>query len=100
MKSIITLCSKKIEDRTATREFLMDAIQILQHERLVHLLITILTALLFFLAAAAMIFIPCIVTDILFVVIFIFLFCYIHYYCYLENSLQKLEKELLNEFEN
>lgn len=61
----------------------------IQHERLIHLIITIFTALLFLLFGAIMLFFNNFITDILFLMISIVMVFYIVHYCRLENSVQK-----------
>lgn len=77
------------------REEMLFFVEMLQHERLVHLIITIATAAVFFISAWTMIVFRTIVTDLLFIVLTIVTFCYVHYYCYLENKTQYFEEKLL-----
>lgn len=66
-------------------------IQFFQHERLVHLLVTL------FYAMFCIIFFALICLNIIFVpitiILFIFLICYIFHYFYLENAVQYMYKQ-------
>lgn len=70
-------------------------IEMLRHERLIHLIVLCVTAIAFFVMAAASLLVPSVVTGILMAVVTLFLFCYLHYYFFLENITQHFEFELL-----
>lgn len=72
--------------------FAYQIICFLQHERLVHLLVTLFTFAGFLLIAILYLVFPSNILQFLGIGIFCLLFCYIHYYWYLENSVQKLYK--------
>lgn len=74
------------------KEYFFHVIQFIQHERLIHLIITIISAIFFFAFGALYLLISNLVTGILFGVFVILLICYIQYYCFLENSVQKMYK--------
>jgi energy-coupling factor transporter transmembrane protein EcfT len=63
-----------------------------QHERLIHLLVTLFFGLIFFLAVIAGIFFAQLCWGILGAILLILLISYIGYYFYLENGVQKLYK--------
>lgn len=71
-------------------DYFLNIIVYLQHERFIHLVITIVTAVLFFISAMAMIFIDSIITALIFAVFTILLVFYIRYYCFMENSIQSM----------
>lgn len=64
-------------------------IEWVQHERLIHLLITLFTGFLFLTSIIGLLFIPCFFTDLLFLTLLILSIFYIVHYCRLENSVQK-----------
>lgn len=66
-------------------------IEMLRHERLIHLIVLCVTAIAFFVIAAASLLIPSVVTGVLMAVVALFLFCYLHYYFFLENITQHFE---------
>lgn len=71
----------------------------IQHERLIHLIITIITGILFLLSSVFYLFIPFkffIIIPLIFVVVLLF---YIQHYCFLENTVQKWYK-IYNEIYN
>ena len=63
---------------------------ILEHERLLHLLVTLFTFAGVLFVATISLFVNGILIKLLGTISTILLCCYIHYYWYLENSLQKL----------
>jgi cytochrome b subunit of formate dehydrogenase len=71
-------------------EYFNKVIQFIQHERLIHLMVTIVTGGLFFIFMAFMVLIDSIITALLFFAVTILLVCYIKYYCFVENSVQKM----------
>lgn len=74
------------------REYFLHVIQFIQHERLIHLIITIISAVLFFMFGALYLLVSNIPTGIFLAVFTILLICYVQYYCFLENSVQKMYK--------
>ena len=70
--------------------YFLDIIKFVQHERFIHLIITILTAILFLLFGVLFLIAQNIVTTILFLILTIVLIFYIRYYCFIENSVQKM----------
>lgn len=73
----------------------LEMIQMLRHERLIHLIVLSVTALFFCGTVVLAIAIPHWVTAVLFVVIAILTLCYLHYYFFLENITQRLEFDYL-----
>lgn len=97
MKSTIDYLKQFFKDYDETwsaekAAFAYQIICFLQHERLVHLLVTLFTFAGFLLIAILYLIFPSIVFKLLGIGIFCLLCCYIHYYWYLENSVQKLYK--------
>lgn len=70
--------------------YFLEVIKFVQHERLIHLIITILTAALFLLFGILFLIEQNIVTTSLSIVLTIVLIFYIRYYCFIENSVQKM----------
>lgn len=70
--------------------YFLNVIKFIQHERLIHLIITIITAILFFLIVFLYLINQNVITTILFFVITIVLIFYIKHYCTLENNVQKM----------
>ena len=66
--------------------------RIIEHERLIHLIITILTAIFFFGFGYIFLIGQNIITTLLFLAFTILLLFYIEYYCFCENSIQKMYK--------
>ena len=91
IKEIDTLLesNKKIKDDVITNHLLK--ISFFQHERLIHLLVTLFYALIYlvFMALGFVHYIFFIIALIL----FIFLICYIIHYFHLENGVQYLYKQ-------
>lgn len=66
-------------------------IQYVEHERLVHLIITIMTACVWLLFLYLyLLFLPFIVPAIILTVV---LMCYVMYYCWIENTVQEMYKD-------
>lgn len=74
---------------------LLNFILYLQHERFIHLIITFMTGIVFFIMTYIMLIVNFIITDILFLAVTIVLACYIAYYCFLENKTQFFESKYL-----
>lgn len=86
----LTNKSHSTEERTVWREELLTQIQFFQHERLVHLIVTVLFALLTFLTLFASLLIENLLLLVLFAMFLILLIPYIRHYYILENGVQKL----------
>lgn len=69
---------------------LMNRIKFFQHERLVHLLVTIFTGLVSIIFFISFIFFKNILIGILFIIMMILFIFYIFHYYFLENGVQKL----------
>ena len=79
------------ENLTSEEElYFINVIKFIQHERFIHLIITILTSVFFFLFVGLFLLEQNIVTTILFLLFTILLIFYIEYYCFIENSVQKM----------
>ena len=70
--------------------YFLEVIKFVQHERLIHLIITILPATLFILFGILFLIEQNIVTTSLSIILTIVLIFYIRYYCFIENSVQKM----------
>lgn len=85
---------KMIEEKEIFSEkdviYFSNVIKFVQHERLIHLIITIISAGFFFLFGGLFLFASNIITGILFFVFTILLVFYIKHYCFLENSVQRM----------
>ena len=80
-------------DEISKRELdnLYKVIQFTEHERLVHLIITIVTAFVWLLFLTLyLLWLPFIVPAIVMTVVLI---CYIQYYCWMENTVQDMYKK-------
>lgn len=82
----------KDTEREQLKEDLLIHISFYQHERLIHLLVTITFALLTFFSLYFLVTVPSIAIGILFVIFLIMLAFYIKHYYFLENNVQKLYK--------
>ncbi len=83
--------------------YFSNVIQFVQHERLIHLIITIISAVFFFAFGALFLLASNVITGILLLIFTILLIFYIKHYCFLENSVQKmysLYEKIINEKEN
>lgn len=102
MKKLITDYQKEVEDKlkkkTFTKEDLEDykvMIEYFEHERLVHLLVTItviISTCFFFYMFSIM---PSIFLFLLVIIFIILLGFYLYHYYFLENNVQNLEKKYL-----
>ena len=93
MEKYIKKHLKWMEKENWTEEdfnYFLEVIKFVQHERFIHLIITILTAILFLLFGLLFLIAQNIVTTILFLILTIVLIFYIRYYCFIENSVQKM----------
>ena len=68
-------------------------IQFFQHERFVHLIVTVLFALLDMITISVSFFCPNIIINILVILFTVLLVPYIFHYYFLENSVQKMYKQ-------
>ena len=91
MRKYIKEKLKEMEN-TNNIELYLPIIQFIQHERLIHLIITIMTFVVFVIFAFIFLIFNNIITTIMFIGITILLICYIEYYCFMENSVQKMYK--------
>lgn len=82
----------KASEHERLKEDLLIHISFYQHERLIHLLVTITFALLTFFSLYFLVIMPSIAIGILFVIFLIMLAFYIKHYYFLENNVQKLYK--------
>ncbi len=74
----------------ALRREILVQIGFMQHERLIHFLVTMLFALLFMLAMGIFLFFPSAGMAVLVILLLVLLIPYIGHYYYLENTVQKL----------
>ena len=91
IEDFICLYDESVKEGKEDREELYRFILLVQHERLVHLIISIVTALIWLILLGLYIIFPLVFTvpAIVFTVV---LLCYIHYYCMLENTVQLMYK--------
>ena len=92
MKKMIEEYLEEIKKNKPSKEDLLTHISFFQHERLIHLLVTIFTGII-----AILFFISLLITEnILLLVLFILIIClfipYIFHYYFLENKVQELYK--------
>lgn len=93
IKEYIEEVEKKIKNKEITKEYKIDMLNYIsfyQHERLIHLIVTVfvgICAVLFFLA---MICFEQIILIPIFIIILLLFTPYIFHYYFLENSIQKL----------
>lgn len=80
------------EEYASERELLLKRIQFYQHERLIHLLVTLAFAIFFLLSLFMFITVQGIGLLILSILFLVLLIPYIKHYYFLENSVQKLYK--------
>lgn len=78
------------EEKTALRAKMLVQIQFFQHERLIHLIVTVTFAVLLMLAVIGSCFYPDLFFFALIVLLLILLIPYIRHYYILENGVQKL----------
>ena len=81
---------KEAETKKVTKEDMLNHISFYQHERLIHLIVTVfvgISAILFFLA---MIYFERLELIVIFAVLLLLFIPYIIHYYFLENSIQKL----------
>lgn len=90
MKKQIKEYIEEVEKKKVTKEDMLNHISFYQHERLVHLIVTVfvgISAILFFLA---MIYFERLELIVIFTVLLLLFIPYILHYYFLENSIQKL----------
>ena len=85
--------SKKIEKKEELLEEILIQIKFFQHERLVHLIVTFMTAIATILFLFFSVLLESIGMALLFLVTFCLFVPYIFHYYYLENSVQALYKK-------
>jgi hypothetical protein len=78
------------EEKDKIKEDLLIQIAFFQHERMVHLIVTVTFALLTMMAVLCSFFYPCLPLYLLILLFFVLLIPYIRHYYYLENGVQKL----------
>jgi hypothetical protein len=78
------------EEKRKQREALLVQIQFFQHERMIHLIVTALVAILEVLSLLACLLLPSMVTFSLVGLFLILLVPYIYHYYILENGVQKM----------
>ncbi len=81
---------KEVADKVAFREEMLVQIQFFQHERLIHLIVTVLFAILAVLSILANLIITEWAVLALCVMFFVLLIPYVRHYYILENGVQKL----------
>lgn len=86
------LCDKNLskEEAKKEQENLLVQIQFFQHERLIHLIVTVLFALLFVITLLTNLFVNQLLLVALELLFLVLLIPYIHHYYILENGVQKL----------
>ena len=93
IKEYIEEVEKKIENKEITKEYkndMLNYISFYQHERLIHLIVTVfvgICAVLFFLAMMCF---EQIILIAIFIILLLLFIPYIFHYYFLENSIQKL----------
>ena len=90
MKKQIKEYIEEVEKKKVTKEDMLNHISFYQHERLVHLIVTVfvgICAVLFFLAALMLEEVSLLLIFLILLILFI---PYIFHYYFLENSIQKL----------
>ena len=80
------------------RDELKEAVEFLRHERLIHLLITIATGLLWAILGVLMVSTGALAVGAVFIVLTVLFLFYIRHYCFLENTVQELSDELVRKF--
>ena len=85
--------SKKIEKKEELLEEILIQIKFFQHERLVHLIVTFMTAIATILFLFFSVLLESIGMTLLFIITFCLFVPYIFHYYYLENSVQALYKK-------
>ena len=85
--------SKKKDLTKNDLEYFKNVISFIQHERLIHLIILILTIIIFLISCVLFLIIDNIISFILFIGITLVLIFYIRHYCYLENITQELYRK-------
>ena len=81
------------EDIVEVTENHLLKIQFFQHERLVHLIVTVLFALLDIVMASVSFFCPSIIINTIIILFTVLLIPYVFHYYFLENSVQKMYEQ-------
>lgn len=90
MKSVETALEDENTDWQALKREHLVQIEFIQHERLIHLIVTVMCCLLLFIGLCVFFIsglMPFLIVDGLLLILD---FCYLIYYCFIENSTQKL----------
>ena len=90
MRSVENALENESTDWEALKKEHLVQIEFIQHERLIHLMVTIMCCLLLFIGLCVFFvsgIVPFLIVDGL---LLILVFCYLIYYFYIENSTQKL----------
>ena len=90
MKSVEAALEDENTDWQALKREHLVQIEFIQHERLIHLIVTVMCCLLLFIGLCVFFIselIPFLIVDGLLLILD---FCYLIYYCFIENSTQKL----------
>ena len=90
MRSVETALENENTDWEVLKKEHLVQIEFIQHERLIHLMVTIMCCLLLFIGLCVFFvsgIVPFLIVDGL---LLILVFCYLIYYFYIENSTQKL----------
>lgn len=83
-------CEHSAEELSAERKLLLRRISFYQHERLIHLLVTLAFAIMFLMSMSVYLIVQGIGLLILSILFLILLIPYIKHYYFLENSVQEL----------
>ena len=90
MKSVEAALGDDSTDWEALKREHLVQIEFIQHERLIHLIVTVMCCLLLFIGLCVF-FISNLISFLIFDGLLLILdFCYLIYYCFIENSTQKL----------
>ncbi len=92
MKKQIEDYLKEVKKNKPSKEDLLTHISFYQHERLIHLLVTIFTGIIAIMLFLSTLFIENILLVILFILIICLFIPYIFHYYFLENKVQELYK--------
>ena len=92
MKKMIENYLDEVKKNKSSKEDLLTHISFFQHERLIHLLVTIFTGIIMILLFISSLFIENILLIILLLLIITLFIPYIFHYYFLENKVQELYK--------
>ena len=93
IKEYIEEVEKKIENKEITKEYkndMLNYISFYQHERLIHLIVTVFVGICAVLLFLAMMCFEQIILIAIFIILLLLFIPYIFHYYFLENSIQKL----------